>query len=226
MPFPLVPLILGLSAGGSILGNLKGARTSTTEQFQELIRNLIDQTDIDITEELSPLLSEEQQGFQSSLVREALNQLYRPDNQLDSIITQGIQNINTSGDLRKTALARSLASRGLSRSPAATSAISNVEGERIADVVNFRNQAPVIADQLRRQNLTLAGNIFSLLPKGQKSTRTGTTTSSSTGTTTSRGTGTNVGAGSALGSGIGSLAPILAYLYGQGAFKQNNGNNN
>lgn len=221
IPIPLIVSALGALSG--YLGNRKGARTSTTDQFQELIRNLTDSTDIDITEEIAPFLSEEQQGFQSSLIREALDQLYRPDTQLDSIVTQGIRNINTGGDLQKTALARSLAARGLSRSPAAVSAIGNVEGQRIANISDFRSQAPVIADQLRRSNLDLISNIFARLPKGQRSSRTGTTTTTSTGSSTSRGTGTSIGAGSALGSGLGTTAQLLAYLYGQGAFGNQKG---
>jgi hypothetical protein len=216
IPIPLI--VAGISAFGSYLANRKGSRTSESESIQELLRNFTDTTNFDTTEDSLPILGDEQQGLQSALIARVMNQLNNPDNNLGSIITQGIQNINAGGDARRIGLSRALASRGLSRSPAAVSAIAGSEGARISDVINFRNQAPLMADQIRRANIQQAGDIFSRIPTGRRTTRTGSTVTNQTGSQTSRGTGTQVGAGSAAGSGIGSLGTILAYLYGQGCY--------
>jgi hypothetical protein len=122
---------------------------------------------------------------------------------------QQTEAINNASNANANNINADLASRGLSRSPVASTAMANNNAQRIAATTNLQQQIPLLQNQLTQQNSGAIASILSQLPK----TTTGTT--GQTGTTTQSGsTAQNVNSSS--GGGIaglfGGLGAALASL--------------
>jgi hypothetical protein len=157
-----------------------------------------------------------------------LNQFYTRANsgvgdQVNAYINQGVGNINNTSNTSEQAIKNLLASRGLSYSGAASTPLANAETQRISDVTNLRNQAPLLQDQLKRQNLTDFGSFLSGLPVG--STSAGTSYQNTQGSQHTDQTGTVTDPGNILGGAVSGAGSALAYLYGKGAFGGTKANN-
>lgn len=111
--------------------------------------------------------------------------------------------INSGYRNARTALSNRLAARGLSQSPIAGSGEATLEGQRFGDITRMKQSLPLIERQFGQEDLASA---LELLQLGRGSTTT------------------EMGGGSRLGGGISSLATMLGFLYGQGAFGGEGGN--
>ncbi len=113
-----------------------------------------------------------------------------------------MQQINAAADARSKIANNLIASRGLSYSPAATSAQIGNENERLRGSTDFLNTIPLLARQLKGQDISQLISGFSALPTA--------TTAHTLGTTTQRGTSLVPGnpiASAASGFGAGLFAP-------------------
>jgi len=137
-------------------------------------------------------------------------------NQVGSYINQGVNNINESAGTNQAALSNMLASRGLSYSGAASTPLGMAESNRIGQITDLRNSAPILADQFQSKNLTDFASFLSGLPVGQKSASDAYSTSHQS--TNTQGTGQMTDPGNILGGAVTGLGSSLAYLYGKGAF--------
>jgi hypothetical protein len=95
-------------------------------------------------------------------------------------------------------LANDLTSRGLSRSPVAGTADEQLQQGRAANIADFQGNIPLVNRQLQNQDLGLAA---AFLQGGRGTTGTGQQTS-----------------GGGVGGSFDSVAQMLGYLYGKGAF--------
>lgn len=111
---------------------------------------------------------------------------------LNGYQANGIADINKTFDLAGQHSANDLTARGLGTSPIAGVVDGNLNTGRAGEISRFNNSLPLMRDQMSMQNL-MAGMNF--LPQGRGTTTTGTS-------------------GGGFGSGLGSMAEILAYMYG------------
>jgi len=169
-----IPLaISGIGALGSIFGGSKKARTST----------------------MTPIESPEYNPLRDALMKQAMARI-GSTTPLEGYEAGGIQTINRNAELQRQLLNNSLTARGLSTSPVAGVAETNLDTGRMEEISRFQNSLPLLQRELQNQDWQQGLQLF-----GQR--RTGTET---------------VNPGSAVGSGLTSAAGLLAYLYGSGAF--------
>ncbi len=114
----------------------------------------------------------------------------------------GVANINRTFDLTKMGSDNNLTARGLAGSPVAAAVDANRDYSRAGEVARFQNTIPLVQDQMQRQNLSDANSVLNF---GRGSTSTGTSTG-------------EVGGGAA--GSFTNLAQYLGYMYGKGAFGQ------
>jgi hypothetical protein len=201
MPFPLIPLaISGISAlAGGLLNKDK------TEEQKQTTNKAGDSSAYGINR---PVYDPAEDTLRYNLLSRYLENLSNDQN-LQGYQAQGISNINRNAGIRTQAIRDSLASRGFSHSPIAAFAPAQSESARISDISSFQNSIPLLARQLYDSRLQAAGGFLQSLPKGAYNTQDSTYHEGSS----SIGTGTQQG--SPLGGGIGSLAEVLAGLYGR-----------
>jgi hypothetical protein len=140
--------------------------------------------------------------------------------QVDSLVkgyvNSGVNNINDSASTNEQVIKNMLASRGLSYSGAAGTSLGMAESNRIGQISALRNSAPLIGDNLQRQNLTDFSGFLSGLPTGQSSVSDAYSQNHSSSHT--EGVGTATDPGNVAGGAVSGLGSSLAYLYGKGAF--------
>lgn len=231
----IVPAVI--SGIGSIFGGLFGNRSQTTNQNysnntqQSGQQNFYGTGQNNFSNVSMPTYDPAQLQMRNFL----LNQFYNRSNPqaitdlTNSAINQGVENYNQGYRSADLALQNNLAQRGLQYSPAGAAASSQLQNERIGNIVGLRNQAPMLRNQLQESALTDFSNFLSRLPVGtassgtQNTIQTGDTNSSMNSSTS--GTGQVTQPGNMLGglfNGIGGLGGILASLYGSGAFGKSN----
>lgn len=143
----------------------------------------------------------------------------------------GLSRINQAYSPQQQNLSNILSARGLSRSPVAGLAETNLAMNRAGDVGRFRAGLPVLERQLADQDFSQAMRLYGMAPKGQ--TSTGSMTGQSEQTTSpsmfsslmsvaglAAGLGGFGGAASLLGGGGGASPPVQGagmpgYQYGQ-----------
>lgn len=165
--------LLGASALGGIFGNRKKTQTTTTTLSPEAQR---------MNDLIMPLI---QQRLSSGA-------------DLSGYKTQGITDINKTYGNAQTALNANLTARGLSDSPAAVGANTNLQVGRAGNIAQLVNSLPMLQRQMQGDDLGLANQFSALQP------RTTTTT----------------GNGNMAGGAFGDVASMLGYLVGSGKFGQ------
>lgn len=172
----------GLTGLANIFNNPSPGKV-ISDQFSEsdieqFIQNLVNQYQLTNTSNLVNTAAEtggtqrfdldpQTQQLLNRLIGQYSNQL-TPD--LRGYEAGGIQNINRGSDLQQQALSNIMATRGLSRSPVAGNAAGNVENERFGQISQFRNQLPLLQNQIQNENLAAAGNFFQAIPKNISTT--------------------------------------------------------
>lgn len=170
--------------------------------------------------------------YQLQMRNYLLSQFYNRSNPsyinelVSSSMNNGTNAINASAAPQQQALQNALASRGLSYSGSAGTAIANQQAQRIGQITNLQAQAPLLRDSIQGNNLTSFSDFLSRLPVGTQSS--GTSTGSSQGTTTGSSQTIGQSPGNILGGAVEGAGTALASLYGLGAFKSPNkpGNQN
>lgn len=222
MPAFLAPLaIAGISALGNYFANRKKTTSQTQDTTNRSTGSVSSTADINDVSTTRPDLDPATMTYLNN-IRDRYTALLDQDPNLSGYEAGGIQNINRAGDLRSRAIGNILAARGLTYSPIAGSAMASAEGSRFSDVANFRNQIPMLREQIMRERLAEAGNFFSRIPTGQTTTNIGQRSGTESRDLTSTGnmTGTATDPGNQLGGLFGGLGTSLAYLYGSGAFEK------
>lgn len=161
---------LGLTAAGGVLSNRAQTSTQVTTPTE------------------SPAFVGLGEALRQT-VQSRLNQPLPP-----AYETNGIKTINDTYGSIAQGLHNQLTTRGLSSSPVAGNADTNLALRRGGDIVNFQNNLPLVQNDLQNQNI---GQAMQLYNAGRGSTSTSTTP------------------GNVLGGGFKSVAQMMAYLHGQ-----------
>src|SRR6266478_9190315 len=138
----IAPLISGLAGlfGG---GQQKKVKTSGTISNTENTQQQQQGTNISQNvHNLSPI----QQQLIGQFTKGA-SDLYNTSTDLSGYKQQGLKNINTGSDLASKVIQNSLASRGLSYSPAAATATTQNELNRVGQGSTFLSQVPLLQRQ-------------------------------------------------------------------------------
>ena len=125
----------------------------------------------------TPNLSPFQQSLANMFVGGAQS-LYGHDTDLSGYTSSGLQNINQAANLQNKALQNIIASRGLSFSPAAATAETMGEQNRLNQSSQFLNQIPLLQRQLQQQGLQGLMQAFGTLPTGVSTSGGGTQSTS------------------------------------------------
>jgi len=142
----------------------------------------------------------------ANLFTKGLASNYNNTTNLTGYTQGGLQDINNSANLSQKVLNNTLAARGQSFSPAATSAETMGQQSRLAQGNTFMSQIPLLQQQLKQQALGQAVAGFSALPTG--TTQTGTQSQTSNNTQTQQ--GTNLLSGNPIAGLLGGLGSGLA----------------
>lgn len=161
--------LLGASALGGIFGNRKKTQTTSTT------------------------LSPEAQSM-NALIAPIIQQRLASSADLSGYRNQGITDINKTYGNAQTALDANLTARGLSTSPAAVGANTNLQVGRAGSIAQLVNSLPLLQRQMQGDDLSMANQFSALQP------RTTTTT----------------GNGNMLGGGFSDVGSMLGYLIGSG----------
>jgi hypothetical protein len=167
--------LLGASALGGIFGNRNKKQTSTT----------------------STTLSPDAQGM-NSVIADLIRKRLSSSTDLSGYKTQGIQDINKTFGAAQTGLNADLTARGLSDSPAAVGALTNLSTGRSGSIAQLVNSLPMLQRDMQQQDIGLANQFSALQPR----------------TTTTTGTGS----GNMAGGAFSDIASMLGYLIGSGKF--------
>ena len=119
---------------------------------------------------------------------------------LTSQINQGMQDIGAGFRTAGNTLQGALAARGLSNSPVAGTALSNLIASGAGEQSRLMNQQPLMEHELALANMGMAGNILGM-GRGTSTTSTGTSTQTGGG-----------GWMDALGGGLGNAAGMMGLL--------------
>jgi len=210
MPLPAFAIPLILSGISALAGGLSN-RKSTQQQQSTTNFSGTDVSDYSSTS--TPTYDPKALSFRDILINNVLKGMNVIPSEED-ILFGNIDSVNNARRLQKILTESNLASRGLSYSPAAGTAIGNVENQRISDIIGAHREAPLQYQQYRQQAMAPALSLFSQIPYG--TTQKGTSTTSRSGTQQTSGTTTQPG--NVLGGIFGNLGPTIAGLYGMGAF--------
>lgn len=189
-----LPVTMGISALAGLLGGGKPKVTTTTSDTSSSSSGQFDQSS-------TPILSQAQNDLIDYFTNAAKNKFNAGAPDLSGYTAGGLQNINDAGDLKSKIMANTLASRGLSFSPAAAFSQVQPQSDRLAQSSSFLNTIPLVKKQLEDQNFQNLLDSFKLLPTGTSASGT----SSQSGTSSTKGTTTQPG--NALGglfSGLGA----------------------
>ncbi len=187
------PLIgAGISALTGLFGAKKPQTTTTTSSSTT-----------------NPVLDANGNALENQFADDAINMDKAGGPDLSGYTANGLQQINNGANIKQKLLQNTLASRGLSFSPAAATATGNADADRLAQSSQFLSSVPLLKRQFQQQNLQQLMTAFGIIPKGQTSSGTSTQTGS-----------TNPVASTLSGAGQGIFA-ALPYLT-----RQNNGFSN
>lgn len=187
----LLPQLLGtgLSAAAGAFGAQDKGSTSSSQQTSS-------------TATSTPNLSPEQHALINMIIKASTDQ-YNQDTDVSGYTANGLQNINNASNIQSKTVQNLLASRGLSYSPAAVTALANPQSQKLQQSSAFLNSVPQYQRQLKEQSLTDLMKSFGLLPTAVTTTNNGTNT----------GTGQQIQAGSPI---AGALSGAGAGLYSSG----------
>lgn len=214
MPIPLAQLLIsGLGALGGLFGNRR--QQLLRQQTSNVTSNFLNQNRTTNQGSINPLLDPRASSQLDDILTKYKTLLN--DTDLTGYRASGIQDINSLSDIQNKALTANLASRGIT-GPAAELAKTGSENARYSDIAKFNQGIPLLQNKLTSDALNLGTNIFSTIPRGQYNEEFGTSDQSGTQNQVSSGTENQIIPGNMLGGLFGNLAPILAYLFGHGAF--------
>lgn len=108
-----------------------------------------------------------------------LSQLANNTN-LTPYLAQQTQGINNQSNAAQTSLEANLASRGLSRSPAAAAAMTNLGLNRSNQITQLKQNIPLLQNSLQQSNVGTIGSILSMLPRTQTQNQTSNGTQNTT----------------------------------------------
>lgn len=228
---PLGGLIAGgIGAVAGLFGGGKQKTVNSNYNSNQNTQNTIDQTNTQSgqtsntsTPNLSPLQSAISQYFLPQV-----NAINNSANNTRGLEQGGLEAIGGANKGVQTQIQNSLASRGLSNSPAAGTALTQEALNTGNQQAQFESNLPQLQNQLRLQALQASTGAFGALPTGVTNTGTSSGTSNTTGTSTSNtqgsGSGQNVQFGNPLGGaasgfgagfigsgGVGSLLNAFGY---------------
>jgi hypothetical protein len=228
--------------GTSTTNTSSEGNTNFNQSMTNWLRNFLStvgQTESTGTSTTTPNLSPQAQQLLQQLTQ-SYSKFARPVD-LTGYQAGQIQDINRSSDLQSEAVNNIMAARGLSNSPAAGTALANVQGQRFGDITKLNQSLPMLGNQLNLQNLNAAGGFFSSIPYGTTTGTSGSTSSQQnqsqdqTGGSSTSGTGyTNqqsahhnesisrntAKSGSGWGQAAGGVASILASLFSDERLKE------
>jgi hypothetical protein len=193
-----LPLI---TAGISGLAGLFGNKNKTTKSTSDTTQNQSGSQS-----GLNTNIMSELQGNLANTAGYAALQQMRNAGDTSGIVAQGLQKVNEGGDIRSKILKNILASRGLSFSPTASSAVAQGESDRVGQGTEFLSQVPQLQRQMQMDSIKQLMSVFSALPMDTATNQN----YSSSGETHTTGTGTQPGsptAGLLGGFGAGLMAP-------------------
>jgi hypothetical protein len=207
---PLVAGIAGLFGGGTQQKQQTSGviNTNTSQQQQQTGTNASTSTN-------TPNLSPFQQQLASVFTQGATN-LFNQASNMSGYTQQGLEGINNTAGLNSQVLNNTLASRGLSYSPAAANAQVQNQLSRTAQSNTFLQQVPLLQRQLQSQALGQVMQAFGVLPTGSTQTGNQTSNVNSSGTSTSSQTqqGTNLVSGNPVAGALSGIGAGLFTPYG------------
>lgn len=204
---------LGLLGGlGGLFGNRPktyttdqtGSSTGTTDasQYQDFYSN--------------PTYDPYSDALRRGMIQNTLNYM-QTDPDLTGYTAQGLQQINQSGSALKQSIADTLASRGLSYSPIAGSALTSADINRVQQGNQFINQIPLLRQQLQQQKMSDIVNTFRALPYGTSGSSVGRNLGTQSQNFSQHGTSTDPG--NQTGGFLAGLGGGLGFGVGKGLFK-------
>lgn len=150
-------------------------------------------------------------------IRDKYTKLMNTDPDLSGYAAQGIADINRSAGAQNRNLEESLAARGIG-GPQAAGLAANNDARRFSDITRFRQGIPLLSRQMQEDTLGKALTAFGMAPKDTYTDSWNYNQGQTNEYGTQQGTGTNTTPSNMAAGGIGSLAQMLAFLYGKGAF--------
>lgn len=196
---PIISGLAGLFAGNS-------SKNTNTQTQGTVNQTGTSNQSGSTTPNLSPL----QQQLANLFTSQSMNQANKDPN-LTDYEAGGLQTINANSNLQNQVLQNSLASRGLSFSPAAATAQTQQTINQGNQQSQFIQQIPLLARQLQQQNNAQLQSNFSALPTGVSTNSTGNTSQNQTTNATSQQQVTTPGGG--IAGLLGGIASgIAAFL--------------
>lgn len=154
-----------------------------------------------VTSTTTPHLDPAFAGLQNIILPNIINRLQRPSALPEGLAERNTADINKVYQGAETGLENQLSARGLNTSPIAGNAFRTLQSNRAGDISRMRQSLPILEEDMRRQDLMDALAALGL-GRGSRTVEEG-------------------GGGGKLGGGVSSLATMLGFLYGTGAFQQN-----
>ena len=210
-----IPLIMG---GLGALGGIFGNRPKQTTQTQDMTTSGKESQTGSATgtSEMNPVLSALQQTSQDTFLRSLLDRI-RSQTDLRGYQAGGIQDINQGYNVKTQALQNMLAARGLSFSPAASTAQMGLESGRLGDITKFNEQMPLIQRQMGIEDINNLIQGFLATPKGSRTTSAQDYTTNRDYTSQSHGTMVGTQPGDMMGGlfqGLGgAISPLLGRVW-------------
>lgn len=194
----ILPIISGLAG---LFGGQPKQQTSTTNSSSNSTGNFNSLN--------APQLNSNQNDLMNSFTNDAINRDNKPID-LSGFTAGGLQTINDGADLKSKIISNSLASKGLSFSPAAAFSQVQPQSDRIDQSTQFLNTVPLIQKQLQDQNFQNLLSAFKTIPTATETN--GASASNTTGSQTTTGTSPNNSIAGALGGlGAGLAGPSGGY---------------
>lgn len=220
----VLPIISGLAG---LFGGGQQKKTTTDQQFNNTT-NTANTTNASTAgtsqSNTNPILSALQNQLSTAAGGNALN-ANKQAADLTGYTQQGLENVNSGNS--DTVLQSVLAGKGMSYSPAAATAETSNQLNRINQGNQFLAGVPLLQTQLKQQALGGLNSTFSTLPTATSTSgaTTGTASGTSTGTTNQSGTssGTETTNGNPVAGALGGLGAGLAAPSGTGNGKSNLG---
>jgi len=221
MPAFLAPLaISGISALGGLFANRK-------QQQQQKQRTQSRQTSLNTGASTSnflnttnPVYDGPADDFRLDLIRSGREMLNAGDPSFAGYTANALGNVNQGAGIQQKLMDRTLASRGMSYSPIAAVMRNQNNSARIGEQNRVMNEIPLLREKMRQERLAAGGAAFSRVPHGTESRGDSFSSFSNTGVQDSDSTseGTTQLPSNMAGGALGNLGPILAALFGMGAF--------
>lgn len=227
--------LLGASLLGGLFGNRKQKQESYTNQNTLNTGSFLRQGSNTNYNKQTPFYDQPTLDYRNNLMGFNQNrlgqQLLNPQTAANAITTQNIRNLNNQGALQNRVIANNMRQRGLQYSPMGGTMMANADVGRVGQAFDYLNQTPLLARQFEQENenlmnnrLQLAQQLFGMIPKGAENEGFANTADwgqdEQKGTMQSYTQGTQPG--NMVAGGITSLADMLGFLYGRGAFGKSN----